>query len=88
MENTGTEIIILKSPRKKIAEAILYVWGVFGMLFCLYLSRQVTGADVLSLIMYATIWTGGLVFIGFFVITAPIRIFLQATGEVPFTSNR
>ncbi len=44
----GTEISISKSARKKNAEAILYLWGVFGMIFVIYLSHGASQREVMS----------------------------------------
>jgi hypothetical protein len=80
------EIRIEKSLRRKIAELFLLVWGIAGLSLSVLIAHKTFQFDIIQsqatvtflfgVIVYMLIWIGGLIFFGFFVLFAPIKIVL------------
>jgi hypothetical protein len=79
------EIRIEKSLHRKIAETVLFLWGIVGLGISLLIVNEVFRFDFQSrvaqtalpgMIVYMLIWIGGLLFFGFFTLFAPIKMVL------------
>jgi hypothetical protein len=79
-----TEVLTTKSPRRRILEAIFYLWGLLGMIGCLVFAHITVELELLNasnqlsqvMMVYPLIWIGGLVFTGIFALLAPVKVLL------------
>jgi hypothetical protein len=72
------ETRIEKSLRRKLAEVVLYLWGVAGMGISFLLIFRIVETPfhsaIPAVIMYILTWIGGLLFLGFWALLAPVKV--------------
>ena len=89
------EIRFEKTARRKWAEAILIFWGFVGMISCFWLFQQVYRFEMAAVstdpqfnsaipVLHTLIWIGGVVFLGFFALLAPVKMTIVPADKSSF----